>query len=57
MCRLPREQRARWFEPVNDGGEPAWRAREALRALVSFRELNLIGDWLYERLSDRGRAR
>ena len=45
MAGLPREQRARWFEAVNDRGEPAWRASEALRAMISFRELNLIGDW------------
>jgi chemotaxis protein methyltransferase CheR len=41
MAPVPGELRARWFE--RDGDD--WRATEPLRRLVTFNELNLIGDW------------
>ena len=34
---------------------PAWRRRS--RWSLTATSMNLIGDWVYERLSDRGRAR
>ena len=41
---VPPEMLRRWFEPA-EGGTGTMRAGAALRSLVSFRELNLIGTW------------
>jgi chemotaxis protein methyltransferase CheR len=41
IAAVPGELRARWFEREGDG----WRVSEPLRRLVTFNELNLIGDW------------
>jgi len=41
MAPVAPELRARWFEREGEG----WRAGEALRRLVTFNELNLMGDW------------
>jgi chemotaxis protein methyltransferase CheR len=38
---VPAELRSRWFEREGE----AWRVAEPLRRLVTFNELNLIGDW------------
>ena len=41
---MPAELKSRWFKPVDD--EPgSFRATETLRSLITFRELNLIGEW------------
>ena len=45
MSGLTRDQRGRWFDAETRAGQPAWRAVRALKDLISFRELNLIGDW------------
>ena len=45
LSGLSRDLGARWFETHADRGEASLRAGEALRTLVSFRELNLIADW------------
>lgn len=44
---VPRELRRRWFSPVagEGGAKPSSEVAEEMRALVAFRELNLIGDW------------
>ena len=42
MAGIPAELRQRWFNRDDNGG---WRASEGLRALITFRELNLIGQW------------
>lgn len=42
---VPAELMRRWFEDVAGEGRGALRAAADLRALVSFRELNLIGNW------------
>ena len=43
---VPAPLRDRWFTPVvGKRGESSWSARDEVRDLVSFRELNLIGDW------------
>lgn len=42
LAPVSREQRERWFKPLEGRG---WRAGEALRSLVSFKRLNLIGHW------------
>jgi chemotaxis protein methyltransferase CheR len=43
---VPAELRDRWFTPVaGKPGEKSWGASEALRSLIAFRELNLIGEW------------
>ena len=39
---VPAELRRRWFKKA---GEGRWEVADELRELVSFRELNLIGDW------------
>lgn len=50
LTQLTRQQRADWFTPSRyPGGEKMWRAGEALRALVSFRELNLMNEWPMKR--------
>jgi chemotaxis protein methyltransferase CheR len=41
----PADLRRRWFEPAPGGERGNLRANETLRALVSFRELNLIEPW------------
>ena len=41
IAPVPGEMRARWFEREGDN----WRASEPLRRLITFNELNLIGDW------------
>lgn len=38
---VPMAQRSRWFNKAPEG----WAVSDALRRLVAFRELNLIGDW------------
>jgi chemotaxis protein methyltransferase CheR len=39
---VPADLRARWFE---SDGEDSWRVGDPLRRLVTFNELNLVGDW------------
>jgi len=41
LAPAPADLRARWFVREGDG----WRACDALRKLVTFNELNLVGDW------------
>jgi chemotaxis protein methyltransferase CheR len=41
----PAELKRRWFEVDSDEERGNFRANDELRALVSFRELNLIGNW------------
>lgn len=36
--------RERWLAKQR-GGETTWRVKDEVRALISFKELNLIGDW------------
>ena len=44
LAPVPAELRTRWFKPVED--EPgSFRANAALSGLITFRELNLIGQW------------
>ena len=46
LAPLSRQQRADWFTPLRDGASgKTWRVGEELRALVAFRELNLMADW------------
>lgn len=42
---VPADMRLRWFTATRDDEGKAWTACEALRSLVVFRELNLIGHW------------
>src|SRR6266567_867475 len=43
---ISRQQRAAWFVPAADiNGEKTWSVGKELRALVTFRELNLKADW------------
>jgi chemotaxis protein methyltransferase CheR len=45
MTEVPKEFRERWFNKQRDDGSLRWSVSDALRDLVSFRELNLIGNW------------
>jgi len=47
MVDIPKEMSRRWFTPGHRPGFSA--AGEELRELVSFRKLNLIGDWPMQR--------
>jgi chemotaxis protein methyltransferase CheR len=42
---IPQDLLTRWMQRVGQDGELAWTAGEEMRKLVSFRELNLIGQW------------
>jgi len=44
LAPVPSDLKSRWFKPAED--EPgSFRATETLRGLITFRELNLIGEW------------
>jgi chemotaxis protein methyltransferase CheR len=45
MVGVPAELKSRGFQRVDGDRGPAWRVKDEVRDLVSFRELNLIGDW------------
>jgi chemotaxis protein methyltransferase CheR len=45
LADVPADMRKRFFEPARGEGQAQWRVGEALRNLVSFRQLNLIEDW------------
>lgn len=45
VAPVPLELRRRWFKKVAGAQEALWEVADELQALVSFRELNLIGDW------------
>mgnify|MGYP000026376052 CR=1 FL=1 len=42
---VPLDLRRKWFRKVQNGSDVRWSVADELRELVSFRELNLIGDW------------
>lgn len=42
---VPPILRQRWFQKTENAGQPLWAVADELRRLVTFRELNLIGDW------------
>jgi chemotaxis protein methyltransferase CheR len=43
VSQIPPELRKAWMTPA--GGPKSWSVKPAVRDLISFRELNLIGDW------------
>jgi len=45
MAGVSADQRGRWFGRTDGFRGPAFEASDELKALVSFRELNLIGSW------------
>ncbi len=46
VAPVPVELRRRWLKKPTSGGQDSrWEVADELRALVAFRELNLIGDW------------
>jgi chemotaxis protein methyltransferase CheR len=45
MAGVTPDQRERWFERANGPRGASFEAGDALKALISFRELNLIGSW------------
>ncbi len=44
LAPVPEALRQGWFKPLNDGSGRC-QAKEDLRQLISFRQLNLIGNW------------
>jgi chemotaxis protein methyltransferase CheR len=45
MEPVPADQRLRWFSPSRGDKGKTWTTSDALRSLIAFRELNLIGNW------------
>lgn len=45
LSPVPADLRRQWFTPTRGEDGKAWTANEALRSLIAFRELNLIGNW------------
>lgn len=45
VAPVPPEPRRRWFTKIQAEDGPRWSVSDDLRALVSYRELNLMGDW------------
>ncbi len=46
VAGVSKDQLTKWMEPaLGDRGEKAWRVGAEMQSLVSFRELNLIGNW------------
>ncbi len=45
IASVPKPERTRSFDPVNEAGTRLFGVNESLRKLVSFRELNLVGQW------------
>jgi chemotaxis protein methyltransferase CheR len=45
MQPVPSDQRLRWFSAERGAEGKIWTASDTLRSLISFRELNLIGNW------------
>lgn len=48
--KIPDDDRARFFEDCDDG--KTYRAHSALRDLITYAELNLLGEWPMERAFD-----
>ena len=42
---IPPQMRDKWMVAVKSGDDRSWGAGDAMRELIAFRELNLIGDW------------
>lgn len=42
---IPSTMRDRWMSCEGDRGERVWRVNDEVRALIAFKELNLIGAW------------
>lgn len=45
VSSIPSKLRERWLRRDGGQGEKTWSVRDEVRALIAFRELNLIGDW------------
>lgn len=45
VTEIPKADRMRWFEPNSGPDGKGWTANEAMRGLIAFRELNLMGPW------------
>lgn len=45
VSTIPPKLRDRWLRPEQQQGEKIWSVGAEARALISFNELNLIGDW------------
>lgn len=45
VAPIPAQLRERWLLRDNTGSEKMWRVKDEVRSLLTFNELNLIGDW------------
>lgn len=51
LAQVPQEQRARYFRPSSQHSD-SWEVGPEMRALITFRRLNLIGEWPFSRPFD-----
>lgn len=45
VSTIPPNLRDRWLRRDNDGEDKNWSVKDEVRSLITFKELNLIGDW------------
>lgn len=45
VSQVPGAMRQSWFASAGSGGMKNWQVKPAVQDLITFRELNLIGDW------------
>ncbi len=45
VAPIPAGQRERWLSRNRGDAERVWRVKDEVRALITFKQLNLIGDW------------
>lgn len=42
------QMRKQWFQEVSIGGKPKWQVADAVKRLITYNELNLMGNWPFK---------